>query len=331
LTGLLSGAGFNAVLTGDDSLRQRPMGRVTKPLEEHGALIDTNNGLLPVVLRGGKLSPIRYKLPVASAQVKSALILASLFIDGMSVIIEPVETRDHTERMLLLCDSDIWVKNTTMGREIYIKGRKELSALQLRVPGDISSAVFLIVAAMTCPGSELIIENVGLNPTRSYILEVFRRMGGNIEVEVVEEFPEPVGNLRVGYSTLRGTAIGGYEVPLIIDEIPALAACALSADGETVVTGADELRVKESDRIKGIVHLVRSFGGIIEEFKDGFRIKGPVKPESTEVLTFGDHRLAMAASIIALRGEGSSLIKGADCVNISFPGFFELLNNCTER
>jgi 3-phosphoshikimate 1-carboxyvinyltransferase len=329
LTGLLTGAGFNAILTGDASLMKRPMGRVTRPLEEHGALIETRDGLLPVILKGGKLLPLRYTLPVASAQVKSSLILASLFIDGMSVITEPVETRDHTERMLLLCDADIRVKNTTRGREIYIKGRRELSNLQMRIPGDISSAVFLIAAALTCPGSELVIENVGLNPTRAYVLEIFRRMGGNIEVEVEEEFPEPAGRLMVGYSDLRGISIGGSEIPLIIDEIPALAACALSADGETIVSGAAELRVKESDRIRGIVHLVRSFGGVIDEFEDGFRIKGPVEPGAAEVYSFGDHRLAMAASIIALRGEGRSVIKNAECVDISFPGFFEILKSCT--
>ncbi|MGQ9617278.1 MAG: 3-phosphoshikimate 1-carboxyvinyltransferase [Spirochaetota bacterium] len=331
LTGLFSGAGFNAVLTGDASLKRRPMERVTRPLEEHGALIETRNGLLPVVLKGGKLLPIRYTLPVASAQVKSSLLLASLFIDGMSVIIEPVETRDHTERMLLLCDAEIKIKNTTRGREIYIKGRRELSALRMSIPGDISSAVFFIAAALTCPGSELVIENVGLNPTRAYIIEIFRRMGGDIDVELEEEFPEPVGKLRVRYSVLRGIKIGGTEIPLIIDEIPALAACAISADGDTVVSGAAELRVKESDRIRGIANLVRSFGGVVEEFKDGFRIKGPIEPIAADVYSSGDHRLAMAASIIALRVEGKSLIRDAECVDVSFPGFFNILESCAEK
>lgn len=329
LAGLLSGAGINAVLRGDASLQGRPMGRVARPLVEHGALIETHNGRLPLVLKGGKLLPIRYTLPVASAQVKSSLLLASLFIDGMSVVTEPVNTRDHTERLLLLCDAGIRVKNTTRGKEIYITGRRELAPIDMGVPGDISSAVFLIAAALTCPGSNLVVEGVGLNPTRAHVLEIFRRMGGMIDVELDGEFPEPVGRVRVRHSKLKGVRVGGAEIPLIVDEIPALAACALSAEGETEVCGASELRVKESDRIRGIVHLVQSFGGDVEEREDGFRIVGPIEPKAAEACSFGDHRLAMAASIIALNTRGKSVIRDAGCVNVSFPGFFEVLERCT--
>ncbi len=326
--GLLSGAGIKARLTGDSSLSRRPMMRVVEPLTKIGAHIKTEDGYLPVVLEGQKLVPFDYNLPIPSAQVKSSLMLAALFIHGSSVIKESIETRDHTERMLLLMDGDIKIMNLVQGKDILISGRKELTPLGLTVPGDISSAVFFIASALITPSSELIIEDVLLNRTRAHIIEVFRRMGGEIEVEILDEFPEPIGNVRVRSSQLRGTTVSGFEVPLIIDEIPALAACSFFAMGDTVIRGAGELRVKESDRIKGIVYMVEQFGGKVEELEDGFIIHGGNNPNEAEVQSFQDHRLAMASSIIALNVKGKTVVKGAECVNVSFPGFFEIFEKC---
>ncbi|MCK4924150.1 MAG: 3-phosphoshikimate 1-carboxyvinyltransferase [Spirochaetes bacterium] len=327
LIGLLSGAGKKVTLTGDDSLLRRPMMRVVEPLNDHGASIRATDGRLPVSLTGSRVAPIHYRVPVPSAQVKSSLMLAALFAEGRSAIVEPVLTRDHTERMLMHMDGPIAIKNAQRGNEIRITGRKELSPLELAIPGDISSAVFFIAAALVTPGSSVTIKNVLLNPTRAHILEVFRRMGARIETHVREEYPEVSGDIDVRYSKLSGVRIGGREIPLIIDEIPALAACALFARGETVVKGAEELRVKESDRIRSIVHMVRAFDGNIEEAEDGFTVHGRSGCGPAEVDTFGDHRIAMAASIIALAAKGRSIIRNAQCVHISYPDFFEVLEN----
>jgi 3-phosphoshikimate 1-carboxyvinyltransferase len=325
LTGLLSGAGKQAVLTGDESLRARPMLRVIDPLNEHGADIGAAGGRLPLELTGGRVRPLRYRIPVASAQVKSALILAALFLDGSSIIVEPVPTRDHTERMLLHMDGAITTRQTGSGREIRITGGSELTPLRLQVPADLSSAVFFIAAALVTPGSSVTLENVLLNPTRARILDVLRRMGARIEVRMGVDSPEPMGNITVHHSKLRGTRVGGDEIPLIIDEIPALAACALFARGETVVYGAAELRVKESDRIGSIVGMVRAFGGRIEETGDGFRVYGRAGMKPAVVDSHGDHRMAMACSVAALAIGGRSVIRDAECVDISFPGYFEEL------
>ena len=327
LIGLLSGAGKKVTLTGDDSLLRRPMMRVVEPLNDHGASIRATDGRLPVSLTGSRVAPIHYRVPVPSAQVKSSLMLAALFAEGRSAIVEPVLTRDHTERMLMHMDGPIAIRNTQRGNEIHISGRGELSPLKLTIPGDISSAVFFIAAALVTPGSSVMIKNVLLNPTRAHILEVFRRMGARIETHVREEYPEVSGDIDVRYSKLSGVRIGGREIPLIIDEIPALAACALFARGETVVKGAEELRVKESDRIRSIVHMVRAFDGNIEEAEDGFTVHGRSGCGPAEVDTFGDHRIAMAASIIALAAKGRSIIRNAQCVHISYPDFFEVLEN----
>ena len=327
MMGLLSGAGIKAELYGDKSLSKRPMDRVVKPLKQIGINIESTNGHLPVIIKGGKPVPFNYKMEVASAQVKSAMILASLFINGTSTIIEPEETRDHTERMLLLMDGDIKIKNLLNGKNIIINGRKELTPLKLTIPGDISSAVFFIIAALVTPNSEVKIDNVLLNPTRSYIIEILKRMGGNIEIEVKDDFPEPVGTVTAKSSKLKGISIGGFEIPLIIDEIPALSAAAFFARGETIIKGASELRVKESDRIKSIVAMIRAFGGRVEEYEDGFKIKGKNKPKPAEVMSFGDHRIAMASSIIAINTQGDTVIKEAEVVDISFPEFFNTLES----
>jgi 3-phosphoshikimate 1-carboxyvinyltransferase len=261
-------------------------------------------------------------------------LLAALFIRSSSIVTEISETRDHTERMLVLMDADIKTRNTLQGKSIIISGRRELTPLDITIPGDISSAVFFIAAALISPSSEILLKNVLLNPTRAHILEVFKRMGGNIEVELIDELPERHGNVRVRSSSLKGTVVGGVEIPLLIDEIPALAAAACFAKGETAVRGAQELRVKESDRIKGIVDMVRGFGGKIKELDDGFVITGKTRPDKGRSVpvkfeSFGDHRLAMAASILALNVRGTSVIHGAECVDISFPGYFDELEKHT--
>jgi 3-phosphoshikimate 1-carboxyvinyltransferase len=305
------------------------MGRVVDPLEKIGVRLTSNNGYLPVEILGGAPAPFDYTLPVASAQVKTAFILAALFIAGSSLITETIQTRDHTERMLVLMDGDIRTRTTLQGKSIIITGRRELSPLNLRVPGDISSAVFFIAAALVSPFSDVMIRNVLLNPTRSHIIEVFRRMGGDIQVEGMDEFPEPCGHIRVRSSSLRGTSVGGVEIPFLIDEIPALAAAACFARGKTEIRGASELRVKESDRIAGVADMVRRFGGKVEELEDGLVVDGSMRPDQAEIESFGDHRLAMAASIIAMNAQGKTVIKGAQCVDISFPGYFDLLDRLT--
>jgi len=327
IMGLLGGAGIKAEITGDNSLSQRPMDRVVEPLKSIGVEIESTQGHLPVRIIGGKAVPFNYTLQVASAQVKSAMILAALFINGTSTIIEPQETRDHTERMLLLMDGDIMIKRLLNGKNIMINGRKELTPLSFKIPGDISSAIFFIAAALIIPGSEITIEHVLLNPTRAHIFEVLKRMGAKIDIEQTEEFPEPVGNVKVTYSKLKGTRISSLEVPLIIDEIPALAAIAFYARGKTIVTGASELRVKESDRIKSITTMIKSFGGNIEEKDDGFIIKGRKRAHPSQVESFGDHRIAMAASILAMTVKGKNVIKNSKCVEISFPEFFQILES----
>jgi 3-phosphoshikimate 1-carboxyvinyltransferase len=326
LAGLLSGAGIPAELTGDESLSRRPMRRVVDPLVRFGARIETREGRMPLELKGVRPGVFRYVLPVASAQVKSALLCCALFLEGTSTVTEPERTRDHTERMLRLMGCPVEVRAAApKGREIAIAGRTELLPLDFTVPGDISSAVFFIAAALLAPRSEVRVKNVLLNETRSRILDVFRAMGGEIEVQAMGGLPEPVGEVRARSSRLKGVSVGGADIPLLIDEIPALAAAAFFAEGKTVVSGAQELRVKESDRVRGIVEMVKAFGGEVEELPDGFVLQGSAKAHPAEVESRGDHRLAMAASIIALNAEGRSLIRNAGCVDISFPGFFEEL------
>jgi 3-phosphoshikimate 1-carboxyvinyltransferase len=325
LMGLLSGAGVSARLTGDQSLSMRPMDRVVAPLREIGAKISAESGHLPVEIQPGRLVPFEYKVPVASAQVKSAFILAALFIQGRSVITEFSDTRDHTERMLVLMNGDIRKRSFVHEKQIIVSGRRELTPLDITIPGDVSSAVFFIALALTLPGSEIIVKNVLLNHTRAHVLELFERMGGNIEVKVDDELPEPMGSVRVRSSRLNGTTVSGVEIPLVIDEIPAIAAVACFAKGETLIRGASELRMKESDRIRSIVDMVRAFGGAIIEREDGFLITGGKKLSAARVPTSGDHRIAMAASVIAANVMGSSQIEDAECVNVSYPGYFDAL------
>jgi 3-phosphoshikimate 1-carboxyvinyltransferase len=330
LAGLLAGAQIRARLVGDSSLSKRPMMRVIDPLTRFGARVEHRGGCLPIMLLGGRLKELRYTVPVPSAQVKTALILASIFVDGTSQVEEPVITRDHTELMLRAMGAEVEQTPRESGKSVTVRGRMPLTPLDLELPGDISSAIFFIVSALISPGSHLIVRNVGLNPTRTYILELLKKMGADVEIELNETIPEPCGTVIARGSQLRGIEVGGGEIPLIIDEIPALACAALFAEGKTAVRDAGELRIKESDRIKAVVDMLRCFGGEAEERDDGFVVRGPARIKNAAVESSKDHRIAMAATILALNAEGRSVVRNADCVSVSFPDFFELVEKCAE-
>jgi len=322
MTGLLVGQPFQTEITGDSSIQKRPMKRVTDPLSLMGAEISGERA--PVTIRGKKLQGIRYTLPVASAQVKSAILLASLYAEGETIIEEPIATRDHTEIMLRYLGADI----TREGNFIMSRGlQKPLDAKGISVPGDISSAAFLIVAALLLPGSDVRLEGVGVNPTRTGIIHVLRRMGADIRLENEREVcGEAVADILVRHSKLRGTTVGGAEIPTLIDEIPALAVAALFAEGETTVCDAEELRVKETDRIQVVAEEFQKFSAEITPQADGMLIRGCAeKLHGAKADSRGDHRLAMSLSVLATAVRGESIIGGADCADISFPGFYKVL------
>jgi 3-phosphoshikimate 1-carboxyvinyltransferase len=322
LMGLLCGAGVHARLIGDESLSRRPMERVAGPLRAAGAAVACAGGTLPCEIGGRAPRPFTFTLPVASAQVKSALLLAALFVRGTCTVVEPVRSRDHTERMLQAMGAAL----RRSGDRLILSGGRELEPLALRVPGDLSSSSFFMAAALVCPGSRLTLKNVMLNPTRTAVIDVLRRMGARLEVRPERGDPEPCGAILASHSRLRGVRVGGREIPLLIDEIPVIAACALFAAGDTEVRDAGELRVKESDRIAAVVRMARAFGGSIRELEDGFVVRGgsPLRPARVD--SFMDHRIAMAAAVIACAVEGSSRISRAQAASVSFPEFYRLLD-----
>jgi 3-phosphoshikimate 1-carboxyvinyltransferase len=322
LAGALAGQRFTAVLDGNPRLRQRPMGRIVHPLARMGAQIETSGGTAPLTITGADLRPIDFTLPVASAQVKSAVLLAGLFAEGPTTVREPGATRDHTEQMLLAMGTDI----TMQGPTITLTPGGELAPTDMVVPGDLSSAAFFLVAGCLVPDSELLIEGVGLNPTRTGLLDVLRAMDGHAEVQNERSVGrEAVGDLLVRSSELLGGQVGGQLVVRMIDEFPALAVAATQAQGETVVCDAEELRVKESDRIAAIVGELRKLGASIEERADGFVVQGPTPLYGAVVDSHGDHRLAMALAVAGLIARGETTIKGAGCIEESFPGFVDTL------
>ncbi len=327
LTGLLAGQPFYSMLTGDPSLRKRPMKRISAPLQQMGASISgrQNSELLPLSIRGYDLLPINYTLPLPSAQVKSALLIAALYSRGISEIIDYYNTRDHTERMLQYLGAGIEKKGKY---HIVMKGPSRLKGDRICIPGDISSAAYFIVAAALAQRGELYIENVGINPSRAGILEVLDAMGADICILNKKEYNfEPVADLLVkGGVKLKGTEIAGEMVPRLIDEIPVLAVAALFAEGDTMIRGAAELRVKESDRIKTISLELQKMGAVIKELPDGLIIKGNAKLSGARCESHGDHRIAMALATAALFAESESVINGVEAVGISFPGFFDLMN-----
>ncbi|MGB0466393.1 MAG: bifunctional prephenate dehydrogenase/3-phosphoshikimate 1-carboxyvinyltransferase [Pontibacterium sp.] len=322
LSGILAGQSFDTELSGDASLSKRPMERVAKPLREMGAHIDTGEGgRPPLKIKGGcELSGISYDMPMASAQVKSCLMLAGLYAKGSTKVTEPAPTRDHTERMLQGFGYAV-EKN---GSEVTVTSGGKLSAANIDVPADISSATFFLVAAAITPGSDLTLQHVGINPTRVGVLNILRLMGANIELLNEREVGgEPVADMHIRYAPLKGIQVPEDQVPLAIDEFPALFIAATCAEGETVVTGAEELRVKESDRIQVMVDGLKALGADIEGTADGAVIRGG-QLSGGEVFAHGDHRIAMSFSIAALRSNGE--IKINDCANVatSFPTFVEL-------
>jgi len=324
VSGILSGNPFFSVLTGDESLVRRPMKRVIEPLRKMGASIMARAGdsYPPIAVRGGDLKAIRYETPVASAQVKSALLLAGLYADGVTEVVEPLKSRDHTERMLPALGADVEVS----GLSVRVRGGRELRGAEFHVPGDFSSAAFFMAAASIVEGSELALRSVGVNPTRTGLLSVLERMGARVEVSGVREIAgEPLADLICRHSGLRAVEVGPEEIPSVIDEFPVLCVLASQAEGTTVIRGAGELRVKESDRIRSMADGLRRMGASVEELEDGIAIGGRAALKGAVVESYGDHRVAMAFSVAALVADGTTVISDAGAADISFPGFFDRL------
>lgn len=309
-------------VTGDGSLRSRPMSRVVKPLQQMGAQIwgRKQNSLAPLAIQGQALKPIHYQSPIASAQVKSCILLAGLMTEGQTTVTEPALSRDHSERMLRAFGADLTVDPET--NSVTVTGQATLTGQTVIVPGDISSAAFWLVAGAIVPGSDLTIENVGINPTRTGVLEILEQMGANITVENSREVAgEPVADLRVRHSKLKACEISGDVIPRLIDEIPILAVAAVFAEGTTIVKDAEELRVKESDRITVMATQLTQMGASVKELPDGMEITGGTTLKGTEVDSFTDHRIAMSLAIAALNASGTTTIHRAEAAAISYPDF----------
>ena len=324
MMGILAGQNFSAVLAGDQSIAKRTMTRVVKPLLEMGAMIDgRNNGeFAPLHIRGGNLHPISYVLPVASAQVKSAILLAGLQADGETVVIEPEETRDHTERMIRQFGGQV-VKE---GNAIKVQGHQELKGTEVHVPGDISSAAFFMVAAAITENSEVVLKNVGLNPTRTGIIEVMQNMDADITVEKLPSYGEPVGNIIVRSSKLKGTTISGKLIPRLIDELPIIALLATIAEGTTIIRDAAELKVKETNRIDTVAHELTLLGANITPTDDGLIIQGGTQLHGGNVTSYGDHRIGMMLAIAALISKGKVELEDPSAIDVSYPEFFDHLD-----
>ncbi|AZV44132.1 3-phosphoshikimate 1-carboxyvinyltransferase [Peribacillus asahii] len=323
MMGILAGQNFSATLAGDYSIAKRTMKRVVEPLREMGAAIDgRNNGeFTPLHIRGGSLKPIRYKLPVASAQVKSAILLAGLQAEGETVVIEPEETRDHTERMIRQFGGQV-VKE---GQEIKVQGNQVLTGTEIYVPGDISSAAFFMVAAAITPNSEVVLKNVGLNPTRVGIIEVMQKMGADITVEELPSKGEPIGTITVRSSKLKGTTVSGELIPRLIDEIPIIALLATQAESTTVIQDAAELKVKETNRIDTVAHELSILGADVKPTDDGLIIQGGTPLHGGEVTSHGDHRIGMMLAVAGLIAKGKIELHDPAAINVSYPEFFEHL------
>src|SRR6202161_391075 len=323
LSGVLAAQPFRTRIFGDESLSRRPMQRIMAPLAQMGAQIRAHEGKSPPLeIEGGALRPIRYHLPVPSAQVKTSVLFAGLFAEGETVVVEPIRSRDHTEIALREFGAEL----TIARGEITLQGRPQLTGREVVVPSDISSAAFFIAAALLVPGSHLTIHGVGLNPTRSALLDLLVGMGAKIRIPQLEsQNGELIGDIVVEYSELRGGTVSGAITAALIDEIPVLAVLgAATRDGLTVKDAA-ELRIKETDRIQTIVENLRRLGVEAEEFPDGLTVPGRQKFRAAEFDSFGDHRIAMAFAVAALRGDGESVIRGADAASVSFPEFWDTL------
>jgi 3-phosphoshikimate 1-carboxyvinyltransferase len=326
LAGLLAGQDFFSVLTGDQYLTKRPMARIVEPLRLMGARIDGRSGgkLAPLSIRGGKtLRSIKYVSPVASAQVKSAVLLAGLYADGETAVNEPSKSRDHTERMFRFFGVEV----REQGTSVTVQGRQRLRAKgPLMIPSDISSAAFFMVAASIVPGSDLLIKNVGVNPTRTGIIDALTSMGADVALEGQrEQAGEPVADIRIRHRKLHGVQIAGEMIPRLIDEIPVLAVAASYAEGKTIVKDAAELRVKESDRIATIAAELRKMGAAVAELPDGMEISGGDALNGAICESHGDHRIAMSVAVAGLAAKGDTVVRDTDWIDTSFPGFERLL------
>lgn len=326
MLGLLAGMrGFTSV-TGDASIRRRPMGRIVQPLREMGAAIwgRKDGTLAPLAVRGGGLRPIAYQSPVSSAQVKSAVLLAGLYAEGVTSVTEPAVSRDHTENLLAAMGARL----TRTGRTVAIEGGGSLAAVAVEVPGDISSAAFWLVAGSIVAGSQLVLEHVGVNPTRTGVLDVLGRMGADITAGAMRESAgEPVADLRVRAAELVGTTIEGELIPRLVDEIPILALAACCAQGRTIIRDARELRVKESDRLSAIATELQKLGARIQELPDGLVIEGPTRWQGGETESRGDHRMAMTLAVASLLTPEPVAIDGVACTETSYPGFWDALES----
>jgi 3-phosphoshikimate 1-carboxyvinyltransferase len=328
LSGILAGQKFTSEVAGDESLSRRPMERVIAPLVAMGAHIESRNGRPPLRITGAALKAIEYKMPIASAQVKTCLLFAGLLADGETIIHEPLRTRDHGEVALRAFGAQVEQK----GNEVRIRGGQRLKGMEAMVPGDLSSAAFFLCAAALFPGSQLTITNLLMNPTRARLLDILMQIGLRVSVTQLEEIHgELVGTLQVEGGGLKGATIAGADTAAVIDEIPVLAAIAPYTEQGIEVRNAKELRVKESDRIAALATNLRRMGAQVEEREDGLKIPGGQSLHGAEVESFGDHRIAMAFSIAALRAEGDTLIRGSECAAISYPAFFSTLESLVER
>nr|WP_314459207.1 3-phosphoshikimate 1-carboxyvinyltransferase [uncultured Clostridium sp.] len=322
ISGLLSAQNFDVTLTGDDSIKKRPMKRIMEPLSHMGADIRSleGNGCAPLAITGKKLYGIHYTSKVASAQVKSAILLAGLYAEGETKVTEPYVSRNHSEIMLKYFGADV----TTEGTTAIIRPAKELYGSRIVVPGDISSAAFFIAAGLLVPGSEILMKHVGINPTRDGILSVCRDMGADITLlNKNTDSGEPTADILVKYSSLRGTEIGGSIIPTLIDELPIIAAMACFAEGETIIKDAGELKVKESNRIEVMVQNLSAMGADVTETEDGMIIRGGKPLHGAVIDSRLDHRIAMTFAVAGVCADGETEIKGAECVNISYPGFYQ--------
>ena len=328
MSGILAAQPFRSRLIGDASLSKRPMKRVIEPLTQMGAKITAENDgfRAPLVVEGAQLKGIQYTSPVASAQVKSAVLLAGLFAQGTTSVTEPEQSRDHTERMLT------WhvAHPRRDGLTVTVLGGTTFESRDFDVPGDISSAAFWLVAAAAQKGSHLQIKNVGLNPTRAGIISVLIRMGAHVTEVVESDEGEPRGTIEIRGGQLRATTIEGKEIPNVIDELPILAVAAALAEGKTVIKDAHELRVKETDRIAIVARNLRAFGVEVVEYDDGMKIQGGCPLHGGDVTSEGDHRIAMASAILGLFAEGVTTVRDTDCVNTSYPGFYETLQRLSK-
>jgi 3-phosphoshikimate 1-carboxyvinyltransferase len=335
LSGILAGQNFVTKMTGDGSLQKRPMRRIMTPLREMGAEIKAReDNFAPLEIQGSRLRPIEYKMPMASAQVKSAVLLAGLYAGGETSVIEPGKTRDHTELALAEFGAEIEKERRTIRVRGMAENGAKLHPVSVDVPGDLSGAVFFIAAASMLPKSSLMIQNVGLNPTRTAILDVLLQMGASIQMlSLKSNHGEIIGDLAVKGSELKGGVIEGAQIPQVIDELPMLAALGPFTEEGIEIRNAEELRIKESDRIAVLVENLRRMGAKVEERQDGLRVAGRSagKVRGAEIESHGDHRIAMAFAVAGLAAEGPTVIRESECAGVSYPAFFKELDRLAER